>query len=285
LKKFFILVLALSLLVGACASEVQEEDKTSEPNDQENVSAASTGTFDTENYLLQLLESEQGWMEDVDKMLKVLTEANGIVPDNAVIGFEHYLKNVATFLTVSELTQSVETQPLFKKNDDHEGGQYFGVNYTELKRVLGPKVSEAYSAYFEEVINEEAQDVMGDAAILVTWDELKALMLRWDRFEHKYPDFTRIQTSPGGIWNLYSSEGKAKDYLYLYLGGSDNSPIYDYETNVLLPELRSSYEGFLADDANASFQYYESVKKAYDLWKLNEWTYSENLSSQLNDLL
>ena len=112
-----------------------------------------------------------------------------------------------------------------------EGAFYPIIDYEELK---------AYNKYFSDEMKDyldiKSMDsnmpTILDAEFLISFDELSERLITVENYIVKYPEGLKYEE----VLRLYGA------YLRLYLEGSDNTPIYDFETNKIRDDVLSSYK-------------------------------------------
>ncbi len=115
-----------------------------------------------------------------------------------------------------------------------------------------------------------------DAAVIITWNELADRIIDWENFLSAYPDSQYIEDAK----SMYDV------YLYTFLIGANNTPAYEYPTEILDPKLLESYKRYISEFPQSSFtpvledllvlleeESYEKTEKIqeflnpYDPWK------------------
>lgn len=121
--------------------------------------------------------------------------------------------------------------------ENFEGSWYPIVDYSSYKRYsqyLSPEMKD----YIELMAVESDNVSMKDAAIVIELDDLSKRLVMAENYIVKYAASPRIdrvkETYAGYLWNL--------------LGGSNNTPIYDWETKAIKPEVRDAYEKFAREN-------------------------------------
>ncbi|WP_256760747.1 hypothetical protein [Cohnella sp. WQ 127256] len=94
------------------------------------------------------------------------------------------------------------------------------------------KVTTEMGAYLNLMATESDQATASDGGLVITWDELASRTLAAESYVVTFPD------SPERI----KVENQFMNYLSMYLIGLDNTPIFDYETFTLLPDVKKQYE-------------------------------------------
>lgn len=135
---------------------------------------------------------------------------------------------------------------------------------------FGTSLPDAWKEFLKQGSHEEKNRFIDDAAVMISWEQLRKRVIFWEKFLDAYPDFVEKST--------------AEEYLSLYVStymrGSDNSPIYDWDTKKVFPEIRNSYEKFIK--LNQKSKYYEMVKKQYDIIKNGAFAVDQKTSKQLD---
>ena len=151
-----------------------------------------------------------------------------------------------------------------------EGAYYIESDSAWFSKEFADSLPEAWQKFLKQSIYEEKNRFLDDAAVIVPWDDLRKRVVFWEKFLDDYPDFVEKSAVKKYI-SLYIST---------YLRGSDNSPIYDWETRVLRPEVKKSYENFIK--LNGDSKYYDMVKSQYAIIKSNAFKINKNMDERLN---
>ena len=115
-------------------------------------------------------------------------------------------------------------------------GMYFPV--VDYGRLLtyGDQVTISMKAYLDLMARESDAPSAKDAALVISWDELASRLLASESYLVTFPD---------------TPERKRVEYSFLrylssYFIGMSNTPIFDFETFAIRPELKSQYEQMAA---------------------------------------
>lgn len=117
--------------------------------------------------------------------------------------------------------------------ENFEGAWYPIVDYGSYKKYteyLNPEMKD----YIELMAVESDKVSMKDAAIVIDLDDLSKRLILAENYIVKYAASPRI----GRVKETYAG------YLWSLLGGSNNTPIYDWETKAIKPEVKAAYEKF-----------------------------------------
>lgn len=133
-----------------------------------------------------------------------------------------------------------------------EGMGFIELNYQYLLNIWGEYLSEEYREYFILATEE----FMYDAAFMVSHDEVAAKIVGREVYCVKYR----------GTIYAQQMEEIYKILLYFYLGGIDNSPVFDYDTEILTEEAKLSFENTIrsypgTEIATVTKRYYEALLK------------------------
>ncbi|THF73056.1 hypothetical protein [Cohnella fermenti] len=117
------------------------------------------------------------------------------------------------------------------KLETAEGFVFPVVDYGKLKR-FDANVSPAMKDYIALLAAESDNKTAADGGLVISWDELASRTLAAEQYVTNYPD---------------SPEKEAATTLYLryltnLLYGLDNTPIFDYNTYKILPEITDLYK-------------------------------------------
>ena len=92
---------------------------------------------------------------------------------------------------------------------------------------------------------EAAQRVGGDGALGLSWEELRARLMRWEEFARRYPQLPETH-------NVVELEIPHLAELYFF--GVDNTPTFDFGTGRIYPELVASWSRLAASDRESSYK-------------------------------
>ena len=129
---------------------------------------------------------------------------------------------------------------------------------------------------FTRFMGEEAkQRLAEDAALAISWDELRQRIIRWETFAGNHPD-------------LPETEDTIKPQLHRmmqwYLIGIDNTRAYDYDdtyggTAKINSELLNSYENFLRENTDSS--YFTLIQGVCDILKKHDFKCQKELGDYI----
>lgn len=155
--------------------------------------------------------------------------------------------------------------------------------YTEYEEGIASKVvdyqamiekySEKISFELVELLNIKASEVkapaMKDAALQITYEALLERTFRTENLLTQHGSEDALKTSALDYY---------KSYLFLLFAGSDNSPVFDYQTGEFSPDAKEAYETFmiahpetvLASALTEYFAYLNSIKYTIDYTNATE---------------
>lgn len=134
-----------------------------------------------------------------------------------------------------------------------EGCYYLEEDNSFTLNMFSSYLSPSWNEYLKFRVKEQ-NVFFNDGVVAIPWEEVRERIAFWENFINKYPDFRE------------KNEIKAK--LQSYFSGYINAGnAFDYYTEELSPELKTSYENFLKNNTTSKF--YPLVKTWYDLLKKN----------------
>ena len=149
-----------------------------------------------------------------------------------------------------------------------EGSYYINKKADYLYNLFKGRVSETMTYYLRVNKKELEEGYQADAGLVISFEELYKRVVTWEDFINKNPNFILIN----------QAKSNYKEYFNTLLTGTDNSPIYDYETKMILPEIKSLYEKIIKKNEARN-----STRKIADLYnklKNNNFKEIEEISSQ-----
>lgn len=124
------------------------------------------------------------------------------------------------------------------KLETAEGYVFPVVDYGKL-RAVGEQSSTAMKAYLDLMAMESDDKSASDGGLVIDWDELSRRTLAAESYIIAFPDSPERKTV----------EQRFLQYLTFYLVGLPNTPIFDYDTFKLLPEVKAQYETMISSHA------------------------------------
>lgn len=118
-----------------------------------------------------------------------------------------------------------------------EGDVYYQPSEAWMARHFGPLTTPSMSEALALQAIEQHKPVAADASVQLSWAELSQRLHNADHYLVAYP--TAVGRSL--VTRLFQS------YLYLYLAGADNTPIFDRRTAILDPNVRQSFVAYVAE--------------------------------------
>ena len=146
-----------------------------------------------------------------------------------------------------------------------EGTFYVDETYYYLYKLFKNKVSPQLDEFLSMRSMELRQGYSDDAVLTISYDELYDRIINWEDFQIKNPDFFLKQ----------EVEDNLKLYLSTMLTGIDNTPVFDYDTQILLPEIKNIYEKVIAKNDNRKST--EIITKYYNLLKEKEFKQNDDI--------
>jgi hypothetical protein len=124
-----------------------------------------------------------------------------------------------------------------------EGMYYIEPNPQFLLGNFKTNISDDLFDYLTYRGEEVESHTFHDAAVIISWNELGDRIIDWENFLSDYPD------------SQYNEDAKSMYdvYLYTFLIGANNTPAYEYPTEILDPALLESYKRYISEFPQSSF--------------------------------
>lgn len=116
-------------------------------------------------------------------------------------------------------------------------GMYYPVMHYEGFRAFQSYIAKDVAAYIDLMATESNRPASYDAGIVITWDEVIARAVIMEDFIQKYPKSNRIST-------VRTELGYAVSRMFY---GEDNTPAYDYDSDIIDPALKRAYKDVLLE--------------------------------------
>jgi len=167
---------------------------------------------------------------------------------------------------------------------DEGGSQELRVAYDVLEEALRGRLSAGGAAWLAELLADSAENLWVNGYLQVTFDELAAIIVRKAAFETYHPGFVTQWTDETSDWEYITT---AMDLLEEYLHGNKTvgHPGADFRNGSIDPEVRASFEGFLANAAYKDCVYYDAVQAVVNLLDANGWEYDYELREGIDGIL
>ncbi|WP_373230119.1 hypothetical protein [Cohnella sp.] len=121
------------------------------------------------------------------------------------------------------------------KLETTEGYVFPVVDYSKLLNFSG-QVTTSMKTYLDLMALESNEKTASDGGLVISLEELSRRTLTAESFVVTFPDTAERK----------KVEDRFIRYLNYYLVGLNNTPIFDYETFILLPEVKIQYEQMVA---------------------------------------
>ena len=117
-----------------------------------------------------------------------------------------------------------------------EGMYYLDPSPRFLLGNFKTSISDGLYDYLSYRAEEVEKHTYSDAAVMISWDELGKRMNDWEKFMDKYPDSDYFSEAES-MYNMYR---------FTFLVGANNTPAYEYPTEILDPELLEAYRNYVS---------------------------------------
>ncbi|MEW6524866.1 MAG: SH3 domain-containing protein [Bacillota bacterium] len=139
----------------------------------------------------------------------------------------------------------------------HSEGMLYVTTDPEFLLGFAGYVPNALAGFLVLRAEESRRPVASDGALRISWDQLRSRAVAAEIWARDNP----------GLPETPQAEAWAERYFTFYLRGMDNTPIFPLGSNQLDPELKASYELFLAH--NQDSDWYGRVQEFYALLEKN----------------
>jgi hypothetical protein len=106
------------------------------------------------------------------------------------------------------------------------------VDLARLESFFGPKITEPFRTYLRQKVEEQKNVAMSDGGLVVPIQEIADRAAFWEKFNQAYPYF------PAGDETRESQQW----YRFTLTNGADNTPVFDYETQIVQPDFREVWD-------------------------------------------
>ena len=125
-----------------------------------------------------------------------------------------------------------------------EGDLYPEQNPATLLEFVS-RLAPALASYIRFRAKEDAQTVGADAALALTWEELRQRLLRWEAFARGNPQLPEIAAEV---------EPAIHGLVQTYFFGEDNTPTFDGQTGRIVADLVASWKHLASLDRGSRYQ-------------------------------
>ncbi len=144
---------------------------------------------------------------------------------------------------------------------------YYPVIDYEMYKKYQSNLTPDFAAYIDIMAVESQQPPAKDAALRISWDELVKRTLAQERYLAQYPDSPKT-TEIKMLLNKYAM-------FALY--GTNNTPLFDYDTKQMAAEAKKGYLETAWDDKNGVFS--KTMRQYVTVLKKND----ESLTRQVRE--
>ena len=168
--------------------------------------------------------SEGSIQDKIDKIYKPGTDLNNLEGVN-----DEELKKLLK-----------ETKGLGYKVETAEGMYYPILDYDSYKKYK-ENVADDFADYIDIMSTESDEASVKDAELTIGWDKILNRALAQEKFIEKYPDSKRSNE----VKSLY------KNYTSFIFLGTNNSPLFDYDTHTMDNNAKSAYKSAADKKSNS----------------------------------
>lgn len=184
---------------------------------------------------------------------------------------EKELNGITYNLSYKELTKRRAGFYYLGIDIQQDEGYYFVIaNSGWYLNEFGIFLPDEWKEFLKQCEYEEKHRYIDDAAVMISWGQLRKRVVFWENFLDNYPNFVEKSTA----------EEYLSLYMSTYLKGSGNSPIYAYDTKKVFPKIIKSYENFIK--FNKESRFHEIVRSQYKIIKNSAFTVDKKTSKKLD---
>jgi hypothetical protein len=154
-----------------------------------------------------------------------------------------------------------------------EGVIFPVVDYQPLNDFFSSRCSPAVTEYLAQSLEEQLHPEFEDGAIVLPLVKVADRAVFWENFNKKHPYFPLADETT-------ASEQFTRQLL---VTGSDNTPIYDYETKKILSEYREMWDHVVSNYPNTATG--AQVKAFRDLCAQEQWKYTKAIEQKEMEIL
>jgi hypothetical protein len=215
---------------------------------------------------------------EVDKDSVYVAFSDAFYAATSVITGELELKYASALKKLDEKIDDAETKA-FKKKLDACGVRYLmeeGMSYADAKadyfyNLFKGRISPVMDEFLLINSTEMKEGFTADAGLVISFEQLHKRVVIWEDFQKKHPDFF-LKNDVQSSYEIY---------FYTFLTGIDNTPVFDYDTQKLLPEIKKLFEKIIArKDARKSSKV---IANYYAYLKANDFKQPENMDKFFKD--
>ena len=210
------------------------------------------------NFIEKLNEPGNNFLDDFFSAPQFYDVIEGTFK-NPLAGFDKLSKSDKDIVKMKYSKSLNEITRCLKSGIKISGNDVDGYRYTEDFSFLADILQnyEFDLVNFFELMKSEDKEIHIDAALKISWEELRKKIIRYEKFVNDYPNLKETKQIV---------EPQLKWFFDVYIGGLDNTPTFDWDRNVLNSELKNSYKIFLIENKKSKFflflqKYYNTLEK------------------------
>lgn len=150
-----------------------------------------------------------------------------------------------------------------------EGMFYLDVEPDYFLSIFDKQVSNGLNAYLIQRKRELIEGFSEDAGLIISFDKVYERVLKWEQIVAENPNFLMVD----------DSQQYYETYLETLLTGMDNSRVFDFEDERLIPEVKEIYESVAKSGPNTKST--EIIKDYYNLLVESDFKYSDKVDDYL----
>jgi hypothetical protein len=248
-----------------------------------NLPAITGDFFEFKTYVQRLNQLDVFTISTTADYISVfLTKAKPEDRDSTYIYLQNALYSAMNNLTDSLYSKYPVTMKKFEENKSDQGTQNFeaylklfgmglfmteGMYYLDVDpdyftTIFDKKVSRGLNDYIVQRRQEMIEGFSEDAGLVITFDQVYNRVAKWEKIMNDNPRFIMSESAS----RFYET------YLVTLLTGMDNSRVFDFENERLLPEVKMLYEAIIKSGPQTKST--EVIKGYYQLLAANDFKHS-----------
>lgn len=287
-----------SVMTGttAAATEVQidlQKAKRKIANNKASLSAITGDTHELKTYIQSLDPSDLFTIAaTADYISGFLAKAKPEDRDSAYIYLQNTFYSAVNSLTDSLYSRYPVTMKKLEENKNDrqtqdfeeylklfgvglfttEGMYYLDVDPDYFLNIFDKKVSRGLNDYLVQRRQEMIEGFSEDAGLVITFEQVYNRVVKWEKIINDNPRFIMSESAS----RFYET------YLVTLLTGMDNSRVFDFENERLLPEVKMLYEAIIKSGPQTKST--EIIKGYYQLLAANDFKHSARADDYVQSL-
>ncbi|MDF2840715.1 MAG: hypothetical protein K0Q99_1487 [Clostridia bacterium] len=166
----------------------------------------------------------------------------------------------------------IETRNMGYKIETAEG-TYFPVMNYEFYKKYSAYVADDIKEYIEIMARESNATPIKDAALIIDWNEIAKRAMAQEQFIKEYSSSIKVDA----VKELH------KRYLSFMLYGSNNTPLFDYDTKIMNAKAKDTYASAIKDNQDSETM--QMLGKYMDILNKTNYKFSDEADTFRKDVV